>query len=229
MIKVMSTLALGKAWQALKPKFETGGRRLDLVLGPGAALNKRIAGGERGDVVVSPTPGVEKLAKDGKVVAGSDRVLARSGVGVAVKKGAPRPDLSSAESLRWALLSAGSVAYSDPAGGGASGIHFASVLQQLGIASQVNARARLGRGTLNGEVVARGEAEIAIQQIPELAGIPGIDIVGPLPAELQQMTSFSAALLSSSKDPKTANALIEFLLSRETAAVLEAAGFEVGR
>jgi molybdate transport system substrate-binding protein len=227
MTKVMSSIALTKAWQALKPKFETGARKIELVLGAGGAINKRIAGGESGDVVVSSTPGIERLVKDGKVVAGSNRLLARSGVGVAVKTGAPRPDISTAESLRQTLLSARCVAYSDPAGGGASGIHFVKVLQQLGIAGPVNAKARLGSGALNGEVVARGEADIAIQQIPELMGIPGIDIVGPLPDELQAMTSFSAALLSSSKDPKTAHALIEFLLSRETAAVLKAAGFEV--
>jgi molybdate transport system substrate-binding protein len=227
MTKVMSTLALSKAWQVLKPKFETGGRKLDVVLGPGAAINERIAKGEAGDVVVSTMPGIAKLIDRGKVVAGSNRYVARSGVGVAVKKGAPAPDISTADSLRRTLLFARCVAYSDPAGGGASGIHFAKVLQKLGIADEVNAKARLGRGTLNGEVVARGEADIAIQQIPELAGIPGIDIVGPLPDELQEMTSFSAALLSSSQDRNTASTLIEFLLSRETAAVLEAAGFEV--
>jgi len=227
MIRVMSTLALSNAWQALQPKFETGGRKLDLVLGPGAAINKRVAGGEYGDVVVSSTPGIERLVKDGKAVAGSDRFLASSGVGVAVKKGAPHPDIATAESLRRTLLSARCVAYSDPAGGGASGIHLAKILQQLGIDSQVNAKARLSIGVLNGEVLARGEADIAIQQIPELVGIPGIDIIGPLPGDLQEMTAFSAALLSSSKDPKTATALIEFLSSRETAALLKAAGFEV--
>jgi molybdate transport system substrate-binding protein len=227
MTKVMSTLALSNAWKVLKPKFETGGRRLELVIGPGAAINKRIAEGEAGDVVASTMPGIAKLIDGGKVVAGSNRRLARSGVGVAVKQGAPHPDISSADALRRSLLSARCVAYSDPAGGGASGIHFVKVLQQLGISDQVNAKAKLGRGTLSGEVVARGDADIAIQQIPELTGIPDIDIIGPLPDDLQEMTSFSVALLSSSEDRKTANALIEFLVSRETAAVLKGAGFEV--
>ena len=227
MIKVMSTLALADAWRALKPKFETGGRRIELVIATGGAINKRIAGGEYADVAISPTAGIEQLVKDAKAVPGSNRVVARSGVALAVKKGAPRPDISTAEALRRTLLSAKAVAYSDPAGGGGSGIHFAKILQKLGIADQVNARAKLGSGVLNGEVVARGEADIAIQQMPELMGIAGIDIVGPLPGDLQLMTSFSAALLSSSKDPATAKALIEFLTSRETAALLKAAGFEV--
>jgi molybdate transport system substrate-binding protein len=144
-----------------------------------------------------------------------------------VKKGARKPDISTAEALRRTLLSAKAVAYSDPAGGGGSGIHFAKVLQRLGIADQVNAKAKLGSGTLNGEVVARGDADIAIQQIPELTGVAGIDIVGPLPGELQLMTSFSAAVLSSSKDPQSANALIGFLTSGEALAILKAKGFEV--
>jgi molybdate transport system substrate-binding protein len=225
-LKVLSTMALTEAWRTLKPRFEALGHKIDLVIGTGGAINKRIAEGEAGDVVISPTPGIERLMKDGRVVAGSSRVVARSGVGVAVKKGAPKPDISTADALRRTLLSAKAVAYSDPAGGGGSGIHFANVLQRLGIAGEVNARAKLGSGTRNGEVVARGEADIAIQQTPELMGVSGIDIVGPLPEELQLMTSFSAALLSSSKDPEAANALIAFLTSREIRPVLKAAGLE---
>jgi molybdate transport system substrate-binding protein len=226
-MKVMSTLALNHAWSELKPKFEAGGHRIELVVGTGGSINKRIAEGEPGDVVISPTPGVERLEKDGMIVAGSTRVVAKSGVGLAVKKGAPRPDISTVDALRRTLLAAKCVAYSDPAGGGGSGIHFAKVLAQLGIADQVNAKARRGSGVLNGEVCARGEADVAIQQIPELTGIPGIDIVGSLPETLQQMTSFSAGLLSSGKDPKGAKALIEFLASRDVAAMLRKAGFEV--
>ena len=226
-LRVLSSLALGESWHELKPKFEAHGRPIDVVLATGGAISKRIAEGEAADVVISPTPGIEGLVKAGKLVAGTSRPVASSGVGVAVKKGARRPDISTAEALRRTLLSAKAVAYSDPAGGGGSGIHFANVLQRLGIADQVNAKAKLGSGTLNGEVVARGDADIAIQQVPELTGVAGIDIVGPLPDELQLMTSFSAAVLSSSKDPKGANALIGFLTSREALAILEAKGFEV--
>src|SRR2546422_592061 len=226
-LKVMSTLAFIELWHELKPKFEAAGHQIDLVLAPGGAINKRIAEGETGDVVVNPTSGIERLVKDGKAVAGTSRVVARAGVGVAVRKGAPKPDISTADALRRALLSANAVAYTDPAAGGGSGIHFAKVLQRLGIADQVNAKAKLGGGILNGEVVARGDAEIAIQQIPELMAVSGVDIVGPLPGNLQLVTSFSAALLSSSKDPKTATALIELLTSHEAAAMLKAKGFEV--
>ena len=223
----MSTIALTDAWHGLKPKFETGGHRINIVLGTGGAINKRIAEGEAGDVVVSTTLGIQGLIKDGRVVPGTSRAVARSGVGVAVRKGAPRPDIATAHALRRTLLSAAAVAYSDPAGGGGSGIHFAKVLQRLGIADQVNAKAKLGSGLLNGEIVAKGGADIAIQQIPELMAVPGVDIVGPLPGELQLMTSFSAALLSSSKKAQTAKALIEFLSSQEAAAMLKEKGFEV--
>jgi len=226
-LKVLSTLAFIELWHELKPKFEAGGPKIDLVLAPGGAINKRIAEGETGDVVLNPTSGIERLVEDGKVVAGTSRVVARSGVGVAVRKGAPKPDISTADALRRTLLSANAVAYSDPAGGGGSGIHFAKVLQRLGIADQVNAKAKLGSGVLNGEVVARGDADIAIQQIPELMAISGVDIVGPLPGDLQLVTSFSAALLSSSRKPETARALIEFLTSQDAVVVLKAKGFEV--
>jgi molybdate transport system substrate-binding protein len=221
---VLSTLALAGAWRELEPPFE-----VDLVLAPGGAINKRIAAGESGDVVVSSTSGVEGLVKSGKIVAGSTRALAASGVGVAVKKGARKPDISSAEALKRTVLAAKAVAYSDPAGGGASGIHFAAILERLGIAEQVNARAKRSRGVLNAELVVNGEADLAIQQIPELLAVAGIDLVGPLPAELQQMTEFSVGLLSSSKRPEESKALIDFLASSDTSAVLKAQGFELDR
>ena len=144
-----------------------------------------------------------------------------------MRKGAPKPDISTPEALKRTLLSAGAVAYSDPAGGGASGVHFTKVLEQLGIAEQIKAKAKLGQGVPNGEAVARGEADLAVQQIPELLPVAGTELVGPLPRELQAITTFSAASLAPSKNPKAVTALIEFLTSPEAAAVLKAAGFEV--
>lgn len=152
--------------------------------------------------------------------------VARSHVGLAVLKGAPRPDISTAEALRQTLLNAKAVAYSDPAAGGASGIHLAKVLERLGIAEQANARARLGRAVPNAEAVVRGEADIAVQQIPELLAVPGVEVVGPLPGEFHNTMSFSAAVLSASADRAAAQALVDFLRSPETAALLKAKGFE---
>jgi molybdate transport system substrate-binding protein len=226
-VKVLSTVALRDAWHELQPKFERSGHKLTLVLGTSGGINKRVAEGETGDVIVSTSSGIEGLAKDGKVAAGTIAPVAKSQVGLAVLKGAPRPDISTPESLKQTLLAAKAVAYSDPAGGGASGIHLAKVLERLGIAQQVNARAKLGRAVPNAEAVVKGEADIAVQQVPELLAVPGVEVIGPLPGDLQNTTAFSAAVLSTSKDPAAAKALVDFLRSPETAALLKAKGFEM--
>jgi molybdate transport system substrate-binding protein len=226
-LKVFSTTALTEIWHELKPKFEARGHRLELVLQPSGALGKRIGGGESGDVIVSTTAGVEALDKSGKLAPGTTRVLASSGMGVAVLKGAPKPDISTTEAFRKTLLAAKSVAYSDPAGGGASGAAFAKILKDLGIAEAVNAKAKLGRGIPNAEFIVKGESDIAIQQIPELMTVSGVDIVGPFPPALQSVTGFATAVLSSSANPAPAKALVEFLASPETLALLKSRGFDV--
>jgi molybdate transport system substrate-binding protein len=226
-LKVFSTTAFTEIWQELKPRFEARGHKLELVLQPSGAIGRRIAGGEAGDAIVSTTAGVEALQNSGKIASGTTRVLASSGMGVAVLKGAPKPDISMPEALRKALLEAKSVAYSDPAGGGASGAVFAKVLKDLGVAEAVNAKAKLGRGIPNAEFVIKGEADIVIQQIPELMTISGVDIVGPFPPALQSVTGFATAVLSSSTNPAGAKALGEFLASAETLALLKSRGFDV--
>ena len=226
-IKVLSTVALSDAWHELQPRFEATGHKLTLVLGTSGGINKRIADGEPGDVIVSTSSGIEGLARAGKVTAGTSVPVARSQVGLAVRKGAPRPDISTPEALKQTLLAAKAVAYSDPAGGGASGIHLAKVLERLGIAQQVNARAKLGRAVPNGEAVVKGEADLAVQQIPELLAVPGVEVIGPLPGDLQNTTDFSAAVLATSRDPAAAKALVDFLRSPETVATLKARGFEM--
>ena len=225
-LKVWSSMAFDDAWRELKPKFEARGHKLDLVLGPSGMIEKRVSAGEGGDAIVTTADGLERLTRDGKVVVGTGAPVASSAVGISVRKGAPKPDISTPEALKRTLLSAKAVAYSDPAGGGASGIHFAKVLQRLGIADQVNARAKLGRGVPNGEAVARGEADVAVQQIPELVPVAGTELVGPLPGELQSITTFSAGVLANTKHRKDVQALIEFLTSPDAAAVLKARSFD---
>jgi molybdate transport system substrate-binding protein len=228
-LKVFSSLAFTEAWHHLKPKFEARGHKLNLVLEPSGMIAKRVSDGEAGDAILNTTSSIDGLTKAGKVIASTSKHVASSGVGISVRKGARKPDISTPEALKQTLLSAKAVAYSDPNGGGASGIHFAEVLRQLGIADQVNAKAKLGRGVPNGEAVARGEADIAVQQIPELMPVAGTELVGPLPRELQKITAFSAAVLATSKEPKAVSALIEFLASPETATLLKGEGFEVTR
>ena len=224
---MFSTTALTEIWKELGPRFETQGHKLGLVLQPSGAIAKRVADGEAGDAIVSVATGMAALEKSGKIAPGSTRVLASSVMGIAVLKGAPRPDISTPEAFRSALLAAKSVAYSDPAGGGASGALFAKILKDLGIAEAVNARAKLGRGIPNAEFVVKGESDLAIQQIPELMTVPGVDIVGPFPPALQSVTVFAAAVLSSSESPAAARALVEFLASPGTRALLESRGFDV--
>jgi molybdate transport system substrate-binding protein len=198
-LKVLSTIALGEAWHELQPKFEATGHTLTLVLGTSGGINKRVADGEAGDVIVSTSSGIEGLAKAGKVTAGTSVRVARSQVGLAVLRGAPRPDISTPDALEQTLLDANAVAYSDPAGGGASGIHLAKVLDR----------------------------DIAVQQIPELLAVPGVEVIGPLPGDLANTTAFSAAVPATTGDPAAAKALVDFLRSPETVATLKAKGFEM--
>jgi molybdate transport system substrate-binding protein len=228
-LKVFSTTALTELWPELKPKFEARGHKLNLVLEPSGALNKRILGGEAGDAIVSVSASVDVLVKGGKADTATVKALASSGMAVAVLKGAPKPDISTPEAFRAALLAAKSVAYSDPAGGGASGVYFAKLLEQLGIAQQVNAKAKLGRGIPNADFVIKGESDIAIQQLPELMTVKGVDIVGPFPAALDNVTGFSAAVLASSGNAAAARALVDYLAAPETIALLRSHGFSPAR
>lgn len=225
-LKVLTTPALNEVWHDLKPKFEATGHKLDLVFAPGAAIAKRVAEGESADVVFSTVSGIESLTKDGKVVAGTGAPIANSGTAVAVLKGAPKPDISTPEKFKQALLNAKAVAYTDPASGGASGVAFVKVLDRLGITEAVNAKAKLGRGVPAGSFLVKGEADIAIQQLSELMGVQGIDIVGPLPGDLQSITYFAAGVHAGSAHADAGRALIKFMQSPEAIAVIKARGLE---
>jgi molybdate transport system substrate-binding protein len=170
-LKVLTTPALTEVWVELAPKFEATGHKLTIVYASSGAIAKRVAEGETADLLVSTPAGIDGLIKSGKVTDGTNTPLASSGMGVAVLKGAPKPDISTPEAFKRALLAAKAVAYTDPTSGGASGVHMAKVLDRLGIASEVNARAKLGRGVPAGSFVVKGEADLAIQQIPELLGV----------------------------------------------------------
>jgi molybdate transport system substrate-binding protein len=225
-IKVLATTALSTVFEELQPRFEkASGHKLIVVLSPSGALNKRVADGEAADLLISSVAGVDALIKDGKLT-GPRVLIAQSGMGVAVKAGAPKPDISNPEALKKALLAAKAVAYTDPKSGGASGIHFLKVLEQLGIAEQVNKSAKLGQGGPTADFVVKGEADIAVQQIPELKPIAGIDIVGPLPGNLQSMTVFASGVLANAMQADAARALIAFLGSPEALAVIKDKGLE---
>ena len=146
---------------------------------PAKRILKRIAGGETPDLIICGASALEDMTKQGKIVAETSRLVARCGVGIAVRTGAPKPDISSVEAFKRTLLNAKSVAYTQE---GASGIHFAGQIERLGIAEQIKSKAVRQPGGLVGELVAAGKAELAVQQIPELMAVPGVELVGPLPA-----------------------------------------------
>jgi len=186
------------------------------------ALMERIAHGESADIAIVTDIAIETLIAQGRVLRESRRDLASSGVGLAVRAGAPPPDISTPDALKHALLSARSITYTVT---GASGIYFAQVIERLGIADAVKAKA-IVRDGLAGELAARGEVELAVQQVSELMQVKGIDIVGPLPPEVQKSTVFSAGIFTSAKNPADAVALIAWLSTPATAAIIRAKGME---
>src|SRR5918998_6283755 len=223
-VEVMSTLALMGVLRELAPGYEEAtGTRIAAAFAPTAALLERIGAGEAADVAILTAAAIDELARDGVLAPGGRVDLARSVVGVAVRAGAPKPDIGSAEAFARALLDARSVAYSRA---GASGIFFADLIRRLGIADQVNAKATAIPSGLTGELAARGEAELAVQQVSELLEVPGIDIVGPLPAELDAVTVFSGALFVASPRKGAAMALLKLLSSLEAAPIYRRKGLE---
>ncbi|MBP1688986.1 MAG: molybdate transporter periplasmic protein [Deltaproteobacteria bacterium] len=226
-LKVLSAIALQPVLGDLGPKFERAtGHTLVITFAPLGGIVKLVQAGDSGDVVVIPQSGIERLAKDGKVVSGTETVLASAGSGVAVRKGAPRPDISTPEALKRTLLAAKSISYSDPAGGGASGIHFAKVLDRLGIASEMKSRTIFPKSGFPGDPVANGEAEIGVGTLQGLIAIAGIEIVGPLPGDLQDTLVFVAAIMASAKQTEAGKAFIDFMRTPESAKAIRAKGME---
>jgi molybdate transport system substrate-binding protein len=228
-IKLMSSGGLKAVISELAEAFERSGHHtLAPVFGPPTSIKSRIEGGEAVDVAVMSQALIDDLIKQRKLSADGRVTLARSGLGLAVGAGAPKPDISTVEKFKRALLDAKSLVYTDPAGGGASGIHFAKVIEQLSIAKEVNAKARLNSGSYNAEFVARGEAELAIQQISEIVPVKGAELVGPLPEGVQLTTAFAAAIGAETQAPAAARDLIAFLISDEARRVIRANGMEPG-
>ena len=229
-VKVLSTTAMKMVFEELSPHYrhETG-NRLAVTLGPSAQLEARLAGGEAADIAILTTAGAQNLVGSGKIVAGSLVDVARSSIGIAVRKGAPKPDISSAESFKHTMLAAKSIACSKPVGGGQSGAHLAKIFERLGISEAMQAKSKYGGGGtsgLAGLFVQRGEADIGIQQMAELMMVGGIDVVGPLPPALQAVTPFTAAIPTSASHPDAGLAVITFLTTPAAKSVIKAKGLE---
>ena len=228
-VRVMISGGLTAAFNALVPEFERAtGNKVLTAYGPsmGTTVNAipvRLERGEPADVLIMVGYALGDLVKNGKVVADSRVDLVRSLIGVAVKTGAPKPDISSPDALKRALLAAKTIAYSDSA----SGVYVSTeMFAKLGIADEMKDKARKIPATPVGEIVAHGDAEIGFQQFSELKPVQGIDIVGPLPNELQKVTVFSAGITTGSKEPDAGKALIKFLTSPAASAEIVKSGLE---
>jgi molybdate transport system substrate-binding protein len=202
------------------------GYAVDLTIGTVGALKEQAAAGAPADVLVLTDLAIDELTGRGIVEAGSRVDLARTAVGVGVRRGAPLPDISSPEALRDTLLWASSIAYIDPAHGATSGIHFASVLRRLGIADAVSEKAVLWPGGSAAEAVVRGQAELVVHQMSEILAVEGVTLVGPLPPALQKATTYAAGLSASSAAREPAHALIAYLARPALRPRLAAAGLD---
>ena len=228
-VRVMISGGLTAAYKALVPEFERGtGHKVLTAYGPSMgtttnAIPVRLERGEPADVLIMVGYALDELAKKGKVSAGTSVDLVKSPIAVAVKSGTPKPDISTPDALKRALLAVKTIAYSDSA----SGVYVSTeMFGKLGIADEMKDKARKIPATPVGEIVARGDAEIGFQQISELKRVEGIDIVGPLPDELQKITIFSAGIATVSKEPDAGNALIKFLASPAARAELIKSGMD---
>ena len=228
-VRVMISGGLTAAYKELVPEFERlTGNKVLTAYGPsmGTTVNAipiRLERGEAADVLIMVGYALGDLVKQGKVVADSRVDLVKSPIGIAVKSGAPKPDISSVDAVKRALLATKSIAYSDSA----SGVYVSTeMFEKLGIADAMKDKARKIPATPVGEIVARGDAEIGFQQISELHPVPGIDIVGQLPPELQKITVFSAGIATVAKEPEAGKALIKFLASPAASAAIIKSGLE---
>jgi len=223
-LKILSSNSIRAVMGELVPQFErVGGIGVSISYDPAKVMLARIEKGETADLAITGSGAIDELVKQGKILAGSRRLLARCKVGVAVLAGKPKPDIGTVEALKRALLGAKSVAYTQE---GASGMHFTKVIERLGIAVQVSAKAVRQPGGLIGELVAAGKAEIAIQQIPELLAVPGIELVGPLPEEIQLVTITAAGIFAGAEQAAAARSFIEFLAAPAASRVMRAKGLE---
>ena len=221
---VICTMSCKEALIELVPVFEREkGYAIDITYGPGPELSKKISGGTRADIFVGPEEFSGPLIEEGRLVGSSRTAFAHSSAVIAVKAGATKPDLSSPQKLKEALLAAKAICYSR----GASGIHFVQACEKLGIADVVEAKLVKPRpGEMVGPVLVRGEADIGVQQPAELLPVPGVDIVGPLPAELRQTIVYGATVFTGSTQREANQAFIDFMRSHSAREVLHETGLE---
>jgi molybdate transport system substrate-binding protein len=227
-VKVLASNSVRTMLEDVAPLFaRASGHTVTLGFGTSAQVAKRVIAGEAVDLLVVTPDVVDELTKAGKL-AGPSTAIARSLMGIGVRSGTSHPAIGTADALRKTLLAVKSVTFSDPATGAASGVHTVKIFEQLGIGPEMKPKYRLGDGTSSGRLVVSGEAELAIWQISAMKPVKGLDVVGPLPAELQLVTHLSAVIGAGATVPDAARSLIGFFASPEAGAAMRARGLEPG-
>lgn len=223
-MRLFVTNSLRGAMDVLIPRFEReSGHRVQTSYDPAKTMLARVRRGESADVAVLGGTAVDELIREGVLDGGTRRAVARCGVGLAVRAGAPKPDIGTVERLKQALLAAPSIAWTQE---GASGMYFSKLIEQLGIASEIVPKGVREPGGLIGELVAEGRAALAVQQIPELLAVPGIELIGPLPPEVQVITTSYGAVFRNAAEPAAARAFLDFLGTPGSVTVLREKGHE---
>jgi len=228
-IKVLSSVALTSALNQIAPNFEQAtGNKLNIGYSLIADIRKRMLDGKTADVIILARPVMDELDKQEKFTSGSITNIAGTPVALAIRAGTPKPDISTVDTLKSTLLAAKSIAYADPAKGGAAGVYFAHVIDRLGITDQLKSKTILVPGAQAPELVAKGEAEIGIAQASEIVPVVGAEVLGPLPGEFASTTAFAAGIGATTKSPEVARSLIQFLTGPVARPVLSAKGFQPG-
>ena len=226
-IKVLTAGAFKQIVVAMAGEFEkASGHKLIVENDTAGALAKRIEGGDAFDVTFLTPAAVDDLIRKGKLADGSRVDLARVGIGVMVKEGAPKPDIGSVDAFKRALLDAKSVAYINPASGGSSGIYLVKLFDQLGISDQIKPKAKLKDGGYVAELIVSGDAELGIHQISEIVPVKGVTLTGPLPAEIQNSTVYAGGIGAAAKDGAAAKALVAFLAGPAIDPILKSKGMQ---
>ena len=225
-IKILCASGMREVISELQPQLmRLVGQQVSISFGEAGDLRKRTQGGEIADVTVLPRIVLDEVMADSNIVPGTIIDMAQSSIGIGVRKNGPKPDISSADKFKQALLAAKAIVVTDPASGGVAGVHVADVFQRLGIMDQLTPKLKLTRGQRNAEFVAKGEADIAVQLTNEIRIVPGIEFI-PFPPEFGRTFIFSAALGSNAKDSDAAKAILRFLAGPEAVAVVEAKGMD---
>jgi molybdate transport system substrate-binding protein len=223
-IKILSGGAMQGLLAEAVPLFEhNGGCKVAIEIGLTSALTKSIAGGASFDIALLPRADIDALAREGRVVTGSATDIARSAIGVAVRAGAAKPDITSVDAFKRAVLQVGSVTYSD----GPSGLYIASLMERLDLAEAIEPKLKLTTGPV-AELLARGEAELGLQQIVAILPVKGAELVGPLPGELQNIIVYAAGISAQSANAEVVRGFIAFLATAEVARIIRAKGMEPG-